>query len=280
MASTRQSLRDDLETLGIKPGDIVMVHASVRAVGPVFGGPDEIHRAIVDAVSPGGAMMMLLGCPEGFDEIGRDRIPAKRAAELRANLPPFEPLASRADRENGTLAEFFRTWPGTVVSECPSVRIGARGDRADWLVAEHPVRMPFGLGTPFEKLVKSGGKVMLIGCDHDSTTLMHYVEHVTDFPGKIIVRYEVPVLRDGVRVWLECEEVNSASEGCHANWPDRFFALIVDDFIAKDVGPPLCVHGELGNADTYLLDAAALVAHAAPIMTQTANGKFYFGRTR
>ncbi len=31
-----------------------MVHASVRAVGPVHGGPDEIHHAVLDAMAPSG----------------------------------------------------------------------------------------------------------------------------------------------------------------------------------------------------------------------------------
>ena len=53
----------------------------------------------------------------------------------------------------GTLAEFFRTWPGTVTSACPAVRIGAGGARADWLVGEHVLDFPFGRRTPFEKLV-------------------------------------------------------------------------------------------------------------------------------
>src|SRR5262249_47401006 len=154
---------------------------------------------------------------------------------------------------------------------CVSARMGARGDRAAWLMAEHPLLFPFGAGTPFEKLVQHGGKVMLIGSDHDQVTLMHYVEHVTDFPDKKIVRYEVPLLRGGENVWEQCAEVDSSSTGAHANWPDRFFALLVDNFIAQHDGTAMCSRGKVGNADTYLLDAAALVRHAAPIMAQTAN---------
>ncbi|HEY1707990.1 MAG TPA: AAC(3) family N-acetyltransferase [Rhizomicrobium sp.] len=276
MRATPQSLRADLDALGLRPGDLVMVHASVRAVGPVYGGPDEIHRAIVDTASPGGAMTMLLGCPDGYDEIGRGRLPEDEIARLRAHLPAFDPQATRAERENGTLAEFFRTWPGTLVSPCVSARMGARGDRAEWLMAEHPLMFPFGAGTPFEKLAQHGGKIMLIGSDRDQVTLMHYVEHLTDFPDKRFVHYEVPVLRNGERVWALCAEVDSSSAGAHANWPDRFFALLVDDFIAQHDGTAVCFHGKVGNAETWLLDAAALVRHAAPIMVQTANGEPYF----
>jgi aminoglycoside 3-N-acetyltransferase len=274
----RGSLTEDLRRLGLEPGDLVMVHASVRRVGPVFGGPDEIHRAVVDAVSPGGTMMMLFGCPAGFDEVGRGRLSAAEEASILAHMPAFDKMATRADRDVGTLAEFFRSWPGTLCSDCPAVRIGARGARADWLVSEHVLDYPFGRGTPFEKLVESRGKVLLLGSDHDEVTLMHYAEHITDFPGKIVARYQCPLLIDGRREWVRCEEFDSSSEGCHANWPDRFFALIVDDFIAKQRGTPLCREGRIGNADSVLLDAAALIDHAAPIMIATARGKPYFDK--
>lgn len=253
-----------------------MVHASVRAVGPVIGGPDEIHRAVLDAVTPGGTMMMLVGCPDGYDEVGRGRLTVAEEVALLAHQPAFDKNAARADRSVGTLAEFFRSTPGTLCSDSVGVRIAARGARARWLTAEHAWNYPFGIGTPFEKLVTGSGKVLLLGSDHDEVTLMHFAEHVADFPGKKIARYQVPVLQDGKRVWLPCEEFDSSSAGCHANWPDRFFALIVDDFIARHGGTAACATGKIGNADAVLLDAAALVDFAIPIMVQTALGRPYF----
>ena len=44
--------------IGCRRGDAVMVHASVRAVGEVAGGPDEIHLALKDAVTADGTLMM------------------------------------------------------------------------------------------------------------------------------------------------------------------------------------------------------------------------------
>ena len=39
-------LANDFRKLGIQVGDTVMLHASVRAVGEVAGGPDAIHLAL------------------------------------------------------------------------------------------------------------------------------------------------------------------------------------------------------------------------------------------
>ena len=271
MKYTRRSLIDDLKRLGVGPGDLVMLHASVRAVGPVFGGPDEIHLALEDAVSPGGTVMMVVGCPDGIDDVGRGILTPQQETDILANLPAYDPKTARANRAVGTLAEFFRSWPGTFVSDS-SARIAARGAKAQWLTSEHPLSYPFGPGTPFEKLVEARGKVLLLGSDHDEVTLLHYPEHVAEFADKIVVRYRMPMLRDGKREWIDVEEFDS-SGGAHANWPERFFALIVDDFIARLRGTALCTLGKVGDADCALLDAAALVAFAIPVMERTARGK-------
>ncbi|MBV9043978.1 MAG: AAC(3) family N-acetyltransferase [Alphaproteobacteria bacterium] len=269
---TRAQLIADLRRLGLGAGDLVMVHASVRSVGAVLGGPDEIHQAIVDAVSPGGTMAMLLGCPNGYDDVGRGIHTPEEEAQILAHMPAFDKHATRANYDVGALAEMFRTWPGTKVSDSVAVRIGARGARADWFVAEHPQTWPFGRGTPFEKLVENGGKVLLLGSDHDEVTLLHYAESIADFPDKIVRTFSVPVMQDGRRVWVTCQEFDS-SAGAHRNWSERQFAEIVDDFIGTQSGTPACAKGKVGNSESYLLGAKALVDHAIAIMVRIATGE-------
>jgi len=266
---TRQGLTDDLRKLGLAEGDVVMLHASVRAVGFVFGGPDEIHLAVQDAVGPPGTLMMVAGCPDGFDEVGRGRLSPEEEEALLTHQPPFDPATARAERDVGVLAEFFRSYPGTVCSRAPA-RFSARGGRAGWLTRDQPWHYAFGRGSPLDKLVETNGRVLLLGCDHDTVTLMHFVEHVTDFPGKRIVRYRVPLLRAGRREWVPCEEFDTSERGVHENWPDRFFAKIVDAFIASQSGTGSCRTGFVGEAQAFLLDAAALVKHAAPLMVAQA----------
>src|SRR5436190_1524624 len=93
-----------------------MVHASVRALGPIAGGPDQIHLAIKDAVTGAGTMMMYASCPDGYDDVGRGVHPGSTERVLLEKLPPFDPEAARGAGGNGTLVEFFRTFPGTIVN--------------------------------------------------------------------------------------------------------------------------------------------------------------------
>ncbi len=108
--------------------------------------------------------------------------------------------------------------------------------------------------------------MLLLGSRHDEVTLLHYAEHIAPFGGKRIARYKVPILRDGARVWVDCEEFNTSGDGVHENWAENAFELIVDDFIAKRAGTPACRVGQVGLAASVFLDAADLVAHAMPIM--------------
>ena len=272
MPYARPQLTDSLRKLGLAPGMTVMLHASVRSVGRVYGGPDEIHLAVGDAVEPGGTVMMLAGCQEGFDDVGRGVYSAQEEAEILAHQPPFDPRVARAARDNGTLAEFFRSYPGAICSDSVMGRLCARGARAAWITAGQPLDYSFGRGSPLEKLCTAAGRVLLLGSDHDTVTLLHYAEHVADFPDKRVVRYQVPVVRDGKRVWVACEEFDTSDAGVHARWPARYFAQIVDEFIEHRRGTPACSVGKVGDADSVLLDAAGLVDFAIHAMVARATG--------
>jgi aminoglycoside N3'-acetyltransferase len=72
---SRQELADGFRNLGVAPGDTVMLHASVRAVGEVAGGPDQIHLALKDALTAAGSLMMYASCSRSC----RCSIPSRHA---------------------------------------------------------------------------------------------------------------------------------------------------------------------------------------------------------
>src|SRR5689334_13123384 len=143
---SRQSLVADFRQLGVHPGDTVMLHASVRAVGDIAGGPDQIHLAIKDALTDAGTMLMYASCPAYYDDVGRGVYPGSIEREILAKMPPFDPLTARAARDNGTLVEFFRTYPGSIVNQHVA-RFVAWGAKAQHLFSEQPWDFPFGRGS-------------------------------------------------------------------------------------------------------------------------------------
>jgi|SRR5579872_1466538 len=197
---SKQELANDFCKLGIKAGDTVMLHASVRAVGEVAGGPDAIHLALKSALTPEGTLMMYASCPQYCDEVGRGNLTANQEHELLEKLPAFDPVTARAARDNGALVELFRTYPGSRVNS-HMARFVFWGKQTDWLMSTQPWNYALGKNSALERFLHLDGKIVLLGSDRDAVTFLHYVEHVADFTGKRILRYQVPVLENGSRVW-------------------------------------------------------------------------------
>jgi aminoglycoside 3-N-acetyltransferase len=262
---SRAELAADFRTLGLQPGDVVMVHASVRSVGEIAGGPDQIHLAIKDAVTDAGTMMMYASCPDYVDDVGRGVYPGSKELEILEKLPPFDALTARAARDNGALVEFFRTYPGSMVNNHPA-RFVVWGAQAAHLISEQPWHFAFGAGSALERFVKLNGKILLIGCDHDAVTFLHYAEHILDAPGLRIACFEVPWLENGERVWKEMKEIDTSGAGAHPNWPERFFAQIVNKQLAATHNRG----GRVGHAHCFLIDAQGLLELALKEMREAA----------
>ena len=118
------SLSDDLRKLGLKPGDLVMIHGSLRALGlarsqGVEGGAELILDAIAEVLGPDGTMLMILGTDYALDWVN-----LRPVAERAARLEGTEPLViddAPVLPEVGFLAEAFRRRPTTLTSNNPSV---------------------------------------------------------------------------------------------------------------------------------------------------------------
>ena len=262
---SRKELTEDLRALGVGAGDVIMLHASVRAVGEVAGGPDEIHLAIKDVLTETGTLLMYAGCPRYVDEIGRGNLTASEEAELLKKLPPFDAVTARCARDHGILVEFLRTFPGSRVNSHVA-RFVAWGKHADHLFSSQPWHYAFGHDSALDRFVALDGKILLLGCDHDNVTFLHYVEHIADMPNKRIARFKVPVAENGATVWRDMEEFDTSDGGVHANWPDRLFATLVDGYLAASTNRG----GLVGNAPSFVLSASGLLEYARPIMERTA----------
>jgi aminoglycoside 3-N-acetyltransferase len=175
---TRKSLSEDLSTLGLEPGDGVFVHASMKAVGPVIGGPRMLIEALLQAVGPEG----LLGMP-GFsgdavfpEGMARDSLTAEQITEIEAAVPGFDAERSPA-AGMGVLAEMFRTWPGTRRSGHPCVSVCVNGSGAREIAARHDLAWATGRDSPFGRMrARPRMKILLIGVGWNRCTPLHTAE--------------------------------------------------------------------------------------------------------
>jgi aminoglycoside 3-N-acetyltransferase len=243
-----------------------MLHASVRALGPIAGGPDQIHLALKDALTSQGTLMMYASCPEGYDDVGRGHLTPVEERAFIDKQPPFDAYSAKAARDNGALVEFFRSFPDSRVNNHVA-RFVVWGRHAEHLISEQPWDYAFGHGSALERFLHLDGKILLLGCDHDNVTFLHYAEHIVDIPDKRIAQFEVPWLENGERVWKEMVEVDTSGAGAHASWPDRFFAQIVNAHLSRTRNRG----GRVGNAHAFLTDARGVLEVALEQMSAAAS---------
>ncbi|WP_404370627.1 aminoglycoside 3-N-acetyltransferase [Corallococcus coralloides] len=249
--ATRTDVRDALRRLGVEEGDLVMVHAGLRSLGPVLGGVNAVVLALQDAVGSQGTLMAYvdweLGVePEDFED-----------ARLRDEIPTFDKRTARAMRDHGILAETLRTWPGAIRSDHPDAGMVAIGPRAEWLCADHPFRYGYGPGSPLARLVEARGKVLMLGAPLETLTLLHHAEHLADLPGKRVVRYQRPLQVDGERHWVDFEEFDTSdpvTDALRASSVDAF-TRIGEQCLAEGIGRS----GVVARAVSHLFDAHGLL---------------------
>jgi aminoglycoside 3-N-acetyltransferase len=248
---TRRQLAGAFASLGVRPGAALMLHTSVRAVGPVMGGPNTIIQALLDALTPQGTLLMYVGWQD-IPDYTHELSEAERAVYL-AEHPPFDPATSRAVRENSILAEFLRTWPGAVRSRNPEMSVAAVGAQAELVTADHPLNYGYGAGSPLEKLITLDGQVLMLGAPLDTLTLLHYAENRARMRHKRVIHYQVPIVQNGQTVWIDIEDFDTGET--HG---DYSFEGIAKAYLATGGGRI----GKVGDAQSYLFSAPDLTAFA------------------
>ena len=186
---TKSRLVAELQHLGLLPGQTVMLHASVKNIGWIVGGPDMVLEAILDVLGEAGTLMMLASWED--QPVSSRGMDGGAAASLSGGCPAFNPSRSRAEwRKMSILAEYLRTWPGSRRSRHP-FGVVAVGRRAEWLTQDEPWLYNNGPGSPLAKLCEIPGQVLLLGSPIANIALLHHAEHMANIPKKRIARYRI-----------------------------------------------------------------------------------------
>lgn len=262
---TSAALTEDLRDLGLRPGDLTMVHASLRRIGPVEGRAVGVIEAILEAVAPGGTMLMVLGAADEHAWVNER--PEEEREALLADAAPFDHLRTPAASDVGTLAEVFRTFPGTLVSDHPEGRFAAHGPLAHELLDDVPWDDYFGPGSPLERLL-DGGRVLRLGADLDTVTALHHAEYrCSVWPRRRVRRHRLVTTADGPRVRVvECLDDEHGLVDYHGR--DYF-----EDLLRDYLGTGRARSGTVGDARAELLEAADLVACAERWLDEHLDGE-------
>jgi len=228
-----------------------MLHASVKAVGKVMGGPNVILQALLDVLGHEGTLMMYAGWEDIPDFVLE--LPAELRERHYEDHPPFDPLISHAFRENSVLVEFLRTWPGSERSRNPEASMVALGKQARFLTENHSINYGYGVNSPLAKLVALNGHALMLGASLDTITLLHHAENLAHLRQKRVIHYQCPIIQDGKKIWVDVEDYDTGD-------PHDDYTL--DEIAQGYLAAKPSTHGKVGSADCYLFDATDLTAFA------------------
>ena len=237
-------LTSDLLNLGVRPGGALLVHASLRSLGPIEGGAESVVQSLLTVLGQTGTLLM--------------------PALSYESVTPQNPLFDVANTPTcvGALPEYFRTRPGTVRSVHPTHSVSGLGHRVPELLGDHQLSdTPCGPHSPFAKLPHIDGQILFIGCGLRPNTSMHAIEeHVV--PPYLFgdpIDYRV-ILADHSEITMRVRSHN------FQGWEQRYDRL-------EEVMQHGLHKGKVLQADCYLLEAAEVWLAA---LTALRNNPLFF----
>lgn len=253
---TVAGLRVDFRNLGLGPGDIVLVHSALGALGWVNGGPVAVIQALVEVVGAGGTVAMPTHSTQITDPANwrSPPVPAEWVDVIRGTMPPYDPRTTPT-RDMGRLPELFRTWPGVLRSNHPSSSFAALGAHAAEIIAHHALDDPLGSTSPLGALYRLGAKVLLAGVGFDRCTALHLAERIR-WPHRGTLREGAALTVDGERRWVRFDVPELMD--------DEAFIPIGESALAAGIGTV----GKLGDGKGTLIGMRQLVDHAVSFWSE------------
>jgi aminoglycoside 3-N-acetyltransferase len=225
-------IAENLGELGVEPGDILMVHSSVKSLGEFDGGLESIIKGFLYAISPMGTLLM---------------------PTLSWTIQPEEVFDTRLTTSIvGLLPEYFRLRPGTIRSLHPTHSVCGTGAMITEFIQDHFLdRTPCGPHSPFRKITQTNGKIVMLGCSLKPNTTMHALEELVEPPylfgpdRKYHLKYQDGVIRDVVYRTHN-----------FYGWEQRYDRVAELNSAFSDNG--FLKTGKVLQANTYIINAARL----------------------
>jgi aminoglycoside 3-N-acetyltransferase len=253
------SLVEQLSALGVAYGGTVLVHASMRAVGPIDGGVATLVSSLRQAVGPRGSIVAptqtsnnsttsptFRAATQGLDRAGLARYVARIEGFDPATTPSFG---------MGALAEHIRRDPDAVRSDHPQTSFAAVGPDAKDLMSVHDLDCHLGERSPLGALYEADATVLLLGVGYRACTAFHLAEY--RLPHQPIRAYCCFVREGGERRQREFKALDLN---------DQDFDALGTAFEASDTAAVL--HGRVGRASARCMQIRQSVDFAVSWMAQ------------
>ncbi|MBN2558170.1 MAG: AAC(3) family N-acetyltransferase [Clostridia bacterium] len=203
--STVRSLGKAFKMLGIKTGDLLLVHSSLSSLGWVCGREQAVIEALELAVGEDGTIVMPSHSGDWSNpaEWRNPPVPAGWVDVIYDNMPAFDPRITPT-RGMGRIAGAFWTYPGVRRSGHPHTSFSAWGRLAGEVVSEHRLSPQFGMESPLGRMYAMGARVLLLGVGYDSCTGFHLAEALSE--ACPMQKAGAAIMENGERIWKWFED--------------------------------------------------------------------------
>lgn len=234
-----EDLAADLRQLGIRAGDVLLVHTSIKGLRAPGLSPEDVIGGLLQALTQEGTLL----------------VPALSYSTVTREHPSFRVRDTPACI--GAVPECFRTRYAEYRSVHPTHSVCAVGKRAKEITERHRQdTTPVGPNSPFMQLPAWNGKILMLGCGLRPNTFMHGVEEYASAPYPLA---ETPIcytIFDGEGAPRPKEYV-----------PHEFGRIEQRyDRLAEVLSAPDLTEGRVLGGTAYLIDAAAALAAASAKM--------------
>ena len=206
---SRTDIKEGLRKVGLRDGEVSLVHSSLSSFGYVEGGPDAVIDALLEAVGPDGSIAMPAFTWDPHDK----------------QSGVFDVANAKIDRSIGIIPEAFRRRKGTLRSEHICHSICAAGPHAEYLMGEGTT--PFGAGSSFDRLYQLDSWNLFLGVGSLVCTALHMVEEHLKVPYRAYRDFRgfTTIQRDGTHKTCQSLEF-LRKEGYENDFPrmDAIFA--------------------------------------------------------
>ena len=235
-------------------GRVLLVHASLRAVGWICGGSVAMVQALLDVLGPSGTLVVPTFTSDNRDPRlwSESPQPQRWWDTIREHLPAFDPARSPGHRM-GALSEQVRTWPGARRSAHPQTSFTALGRDAEVIVDGHDLSCHLGPRSPLGRLDELDAQALLLGVNWNRCTTFHLGEYRQAEPPRR--RYACVVRSASGREWCEFEDVSLSDEDFDELGRDY------EGSLSRTTDPGLSV-GTVGAAPSTLFSVPSAVRFA------------------
>lgn len=164
---TKSDLTQQIHAMGILPSDTVLIHTSMRAIGPVENGAHGVIDAFRDYLTDG----LFLVPTHTWASVGQNN----PIYDVKSSVPCIGALPKAAAfRDDG------------IRSLHPTHSIWAIGkNSAEYIRNEENAPSPGTPGYAWDRLAEVNAKILLIGVGLDKNTFIHAVEEAADVPDRL-----------------------------------------------------------------------------------------------